>query len=363
MASASRPGGLPAGAASPGGLSDPASKVPGPGVARVTEPANQATVPALEVSGLSKTYSVGRLGRSKVVRALSAVDLVVARAEVLGLVGESGSGKTTFARTVGYLERPSSGEVKVNGKALPHRPSGARLREHRRQVQMVFQDPYTSLDPLHTVRYAVSRPFRTFHVVPRQEEPAAVDRLLSEVGLVPPNDFLRRYPYQLSGGQRQRVGVARALAARPTLLLADEPTSMLDVSIRLSIMNLLLDLQRQESLSLVFITHDLAGASYMSDRIAIMYAGHLLELGPTEAVMGEPRHPYTQLLRSAAPDPATSFGRSTRFDAHGDPPDLTELPPGCPFAPRCPHARKECWAGLPEWRSVGPGHTVRCVLY
>ncbi|MGO9661253.1 MAG: ABC transporter ATP-binding protein [Acidimicrobiales bacterium] len=320
-------------------------------------------VPVLEVRGLTKTYTVGRLGRQTVVHALSSIDLSLDRGQVLGLVGESGSGKTTFARTVAHLEAPTSGEIRVLGRALPGRPSQRDLRQHRAKVQMIFQDPYTSLDPLHTVRYTVSRPLRSFDVVTRRAQRAAVDELLETVGLVPPGDFLRRYPYQLSGGQRQRVGVARALAARPVLLLADEPTSMLDVSIRLTIMNLLLDLQRSQSLSLLFVTHDLAGASYMSDRIAIMYAGHLLETGPAGTVLGEPRHPYTQLLRRAAPDPEGNFGREARFEAGGDPPDLTALPPGCPFTPRCPHARQECHQALPAWREVGPGHQVRCVLY
>jgi len=319
--------------------------------------------PVLEVRGLTKHYTVGRLGRQKVVHALSSVDLTLGPAEVLALVGESGSGKTTFARVVAYLERPTAGEVRLLGQALPRRPSQRDLREHRSKVQMVFQDPYTSLDPLHTVRYTVSRPLRSFRVVPRKAQRAAVEELLEQVGLVPPAEYLRRYPYQLSGGQRQRVGIARALAARPALLLADEPTSMLDVSIRLTIMNLLLDLQQQRALSLLFVTHDLAGAAYVSDRIAIMYAGHLLEVGPAAEVMGDPRHPYTQLLRSAAPDPGRQFNRGQRFDAHGSPPDLTSLPAGCPFAPRCPHVRPECLAGVPEWRQVGPGHQVRCALY
>ena len=322
-----------------------------------------AAPPVLEVSGLTKTYTVGRFGKAQVVRALTGVDLTIQKGEVLGLVGESGSGKTTFARTVALLERPTAGDIRLLGHAVPPRLTQKRLREHRSHVQMIFQDPYTSLDPLHTVRYSVSRPLRTFKVVPKDAEGGTVDQLFTQVGLVPPQDFLRRYPYQLSGGQRQRVGVARALAARPELLLADEPTSMLDVSIRLSIMNLLLDLQKAESLSLLFVTHDLAGASYMSDRVAIMYAGHLVELGPSERVMGEPRHPYTQLLRGAAPDPASHFGASKRFEARGDPPDLTSLPSGCPFAPRCPSARRECSDSLPEWRQVGPEHQVRCVLY
>lgn len=319
--------------------------------------------PVLQVKGLTKTYSVGTLGKQKVVRALTSVDLTLERGKVLGLVGESGSGKTTFARTVAYLERPTSGEILVLGRALPPHPSQRRLREHRGLVQMIFQDPYTSLDPLRTVRSSVSRPLRSFKAVPRSAYGDAIEQLLTQVGLVPPEEYLRRYPYQLSGGQRQRVGIARALAARPALLLADEPTSMLDVSIRLNIMNLLLDLQRSQSLSLVFVTHDLAGASYMSDQIAIMYAGHLLELGPAPLVMSEPRHPYTRLLRRAAPDPASYSARKGRFEARGDPPDLTNLPPGCPFAPRCSLVRKECTQALPDWRQVEPNHQVRCVLY
>ena len=323
-----------------------------------------ASAPVLEVHGLTKQYTVGRLGRRKIVHALSDIDLSVKKGEVLALVGESGSGKTTFIRTVLLLDRPTAGTIQVHGQErLPERPGARRVRDHRRQVQMIFQDPYSSLDPLHTVRYSVGRPLRAFGIVRRHEQRAAIEALLEQVGLVPAADFLRRYPYQLSGGQRQRVGIARALAAQPSVLLADEPTSMLDVSIRLSIMNLLLELRSSKSLSLVFVTHDLAGAYYMSDRIAIMYAGHLLEVGPAADVMGDPRHPYTQLLRKAAPDPDGDFGRDTRFEAQGDPPDLTSLPPGCPFVPRCPFARSECKTALPDWREVGAERRVRCVLY
>jgi peptide/nickel transport system ATP-binding protein len=317
----------------------------------------------LEVRGLTKHYSVGRVGRRKIVRALSDVSLTVERGEVLALVGESGSGKTTFAQTVSRLERPTAGEILVAGQVLPRHLNARRLREHRRQVQMIFQDPYSSLDPLHSIRYSVARPLRSFRIVPRRAVRAEVEQLLDQVGLVPATDFLRRYPHELSGGQRQRVGIARALAARPSLILADEPTSMLDVSIRLTMMNLLLDLQRSRSLSLVFITHDLGGARYVSDRIAIMYAGSILEIGPSSEVMGEPRHPYTQLLREAAPDPENELGQGTRFEGHGDPPDLTTLPPGCPFAPRCPFLKDECNQALPDWRQVGTAHRVRCLLY
>jgi peptide/nickel transport system ATP-binding protein len=319
--------------------------------------------PALEVRGLTKNYSIGRIARQKVVRALSEVDLSVEKGEVLALVGESGSGKTTFARTIAFLERPTAGEIFVGGRALPRRPSNHRLREHRREVQMIFQDPYSSLDPFHSVRYSVARPLHSFGLVPRNAEREAVEELLDQVGLVPAVDFLRRYPHELSGGQRQRVGIARALAAQPSLILADEPTSMLDVSIRLTIMNLLLDLQRSRSLSLVFITHDLGAANYMGDRIAIMYAGRIQEIGPASEVMSDPKHPYTQLLRQAAPSPENERRQGTQFEGKGDPPDLTALPPGCPFAPRCPFVQSRCEEALPDLRQVGAAHHARCVLY
>lgn len=316
----------------------------------------------LEVRGLTKHYPVGRVGRRKLIHALNDVDLSIARGEVLSLVGESGSGKTTFARTVSFLERPTSGTILVDGAALASHPNPSRLREHRRKVQIIFQDPYSSLDPLHTVRHSVAQPLRAFSIVERREESDEIEDLLTQVGLVPAGDFLRRYPHQLSGGQRQRVGIARALAARPSLILADEPTSMLDVSIRLTIMNLLLDLQQSRALSLVFITHDLGAAYYMSDRIAIIYAGRVVELGPATNVMGEPRHPYTQLLRAAAPDPQYTSVERVRVEEKGDPPDLTALGPGCSFAPRCPYVRPECLPDLPDLREADPGRYVRCVL-
>lgn len=324
--------------------------------------ASSGSAPLLEVRGLSTAYGIGKIGRHEEVAALTDVDLTIARGEVLGLVGESGSGKTTFARTLVYLERPTAGTVSIEGQVMPKHPSSARLREHRRKVQMIFQDPYSSLDPFHTVASTVTQPLRAFSIVPRRKERAEVEDLLNQVGLTPVKDFLERYPHELSGGQRQRVGIARALAARPRLLIADEPTSMLDVSIRLTIMNVLLDLQRSHGLSLIFITHDLAAARYVSERVAIMYAGRLVEIGPAPEVLGAPRHPYTMLLRDAVPDPTQHGLARIRADERGEPPDLTALPPGCAFAPRCSFARDECLVEFPSWRRAGEGHDVRCVL-
>jgi peptide/nickel transport system ATP-binding protein len=318
--------------------------------------------PLLEVRGLSTAYGIGRVGRHAEVAALTDMDLTIVRGEVLGLVGESGSGKTTFARTLVYLERHTAGTISIDGDVMPKHPSPARLREHRRKVQMIFQDPYSSLDPFHTVASTITQPLRAFNIVPRGKERAEVEDLLNQVGLTPVKDFLQRYPHELSGGQRQRVGIARALAARPRLLIADEPTSMLDVSIRLTIMNLLLDLQKSHGLSLIFITHDLASARYVSDRIAIMYAGRLVEMGPAAEVLGEPRHPYTMLLRDAVPDPVQRDVARIRAEERGEPPDLTALPVGCAFAPRCNYARDECLIEFPSWRRASEGHEARCVL-
>lgn len=320
------------------------------------------STPVVEVRGLTTVYGIGRVGRHEEVAALTDVDLAVPRGEVLGLVGESGSGKTTFARTLVYLERHTAGTIAIDGEVMPRHPSPARLRAYRRKVQMIFQDPYSSLDPVHTVASALTQPLRAFNIVPRREERAEVEELLAQVGLTPVKDFLQRYPHELSGGQRQRVGIARALAARPQLLIADEPTSMLDVSIRLTIMNLLLDLQSSRGLSLIFITHDLASARYVSDRIAIMYAGRLVEIGSASDVLGASRHPYTNLLRDAAPDPAKRGLARIQAEERGEPPDLTALPSGCSFAPRCPFVRDECLVEFPAWRRAGEGHEVRCVL-
>lgn len=323
-----------------------------------TDPKSAA--PALELEHLTKEFAVGRGGAK--VTAVNDMTLQIARGEVLGLVGESGSGKSTIARLVTRLYDPTSGHMKMDGQEVPHRLSGSALRKFRRNVQMIFQDPFASLNPLHTVGYIVGRPLQIHGLARGSDLKAKVDALLDRVGLSPGSNYSGKKPHELSGGQRQRVVIARALAAEPTLILADEPTSALDVSIRLDIMNLLLDLRDQEGLSMLFITHDLAGARYMSDRIAVMYAGHLVEIGPSAEVISNPQMPYTQLLKSAAPKPEGNL-LGGPLEARGEVPDLKNLPPGCPFEPRCPHARAVCSEGLPKMYDVGPAHQARCILH
>jgi peptide/nickel transport system ATP-binding protein len=314
--------------------------------------------PTLEIVGLRKVFTAR--GRAGVV-AVGDVSFNIRRGEVLGLVGESGSGKSTIARLIARLYPATSGQVRLSGQDLPLRLGGRALRAFRRRVQIIFQDPYASLNPLHRVGYTLARPLKLHHLV-EGDGRAQVYALLERVGLSPAAVYAAKRPFELSGGQRQRVVIARALAARPELILADEPTSALDVSIRLDIMNLLLDLKDQEGLSMLFITHDLAGARYMSDRVAVLYAGTLVELGPAEAVIDEPQHPYTQLLKSAAPKPDAGLVPE-QIEARGEVPDLRALPPGCPFAPRCPHTMPECNDGLPPLYDLGGGHQARCLLH
>ncbi|GGJ48744.1 ABC transporter ATP-binding protein [Deinococcus roseus] len=311
---------------------------------------------ALELKDLNKVFASG----NKKVHAVSHVNLTLRKKEVIAIVGESGSGKSTIARLITRLHAPTSGQLVIDGQNISQNPSGKELKHLRQRVQMIFQDPFGSINPLHHIGYTVGRPMEIHGIAKGKEKEKRVAQLLDRVGLSPGAEMTKKLPHELSGGQRQRVGIARALAANPSILLADEPTSMLDVSIRLDVMNLLLDLRDQEGLSMIFITHDLAGARYMSDRVAVMYAGHMVEVGPTDQVINRPAHPYTLLLRSAAPKPEESL-RPERIDSRGDIPSLAALPTGCPFAPRCPFATPECTQALPEFRNVGTEHQVRCI--
>jgi peptide/nickel transport system ATP-binding protein len=271
-------------------------------------------------------------GGRAVVHAVENVSLALPEARVTAVVGESGSGKSTLARLLCRLIRPTSGQLLFDGR--PVASSGRRRREYARQVQMVLQDPFSSLNPVHEIRYHLARPLQVHGLVPPGVSlDDAIASLLERVALSPADQFLHKYPHELSGGQRQRVAIARALAVRPRVLLADEPVSMLDVSIRLGILNLLGDLRDRERLAILYITHDIASARYLADTIVVMYAGQVVESGPAQAITDQPAHPYTQLLLSAAPDPDRALGGGTWAPppgasgerGRGDPP-----PPGGP---------------------------------
>ena len=284
----------------------------------------------------------------------------------LALVGESGSGKTTVARLLARLYEPTAGTILFQGKPL-NTGKVTSLRSYRHHVQLVFQDPFSSLNPVHDVRYHLSRPLRLHgYAQNRNYERELILALLNRVSLSPAEQFIQKYPHQLSGGQRQRVAIARALAARPEVLLADEPVSMLDVSIRLDVLNLLLGLKNEQQLALLFITHDIASARYFAEDTLVMYAGQTVEGGPSEDVIQSPKHPYTQLLISAAPDPdrmGTDEQGTAGRPERGEIPSLIHPPTGCRFHPRCPHAMPVCRERFPGRTDLGGGHWTNCFLY
>ncbi|MEX2043808.1 MAG: oligopeptide/dipeptide ABC transporter ATP-binding protein [Opitutus sp.] len=293
------------------------------------------------------------------VKAVDGVTLSIARGEVLGLVGESGCGKSTLARTIMQLLPATAGAVVLEGRNLTAGTAGE-LHEVRRDLQMVFQDPYASLNPRMTVFDTLAEPLRVHRVCARSTIPARVAELMQLVGLAP--RFMQKYPHEFSGGQRQRIAIARALALEPKVIIADEPVSALDVSIQAQILNLLSQLGRKMNLSLIFIAHDLSVVKHISDRIAVMYLGKIVELGPAVDVIERPLHPYTRALVSAIPaaNPETERTRQ-RIVLPGDPPSPMTPPPGCPFHPRCPHAVARCGESVPPLIEGGHGRTVACL--
>jgi peptide/nickel transport system ATP-binding protein len=317
-----------------------------------------ASRPALlEAREVTKHFPAGR--RGAVVHAVDGVSLALPAGRITAIVGESGSGKSTLARLFARLLKPTSGLLLLDGQATPSGHGGR--RRYAQQVQMVLQDPFASLNPVHDVRYHLTRPLKVHGLGPAASLDESLAALLERVALTPPERFLRKYPHELSGGQRQRVAIARALAVRPQVLLADEPVSMLDVSIRLGILNLLAGLRENEGMTILYITHDIASARYLADEIAVMYAGRLVESAPAISVTDQPAHPYTQLLLSAAPDPDRP--EPVELPGRGSVPSLLTPPPGCRFHPRCPHAMEVCSQLPPPPAEVAPGHVSDCWLY
>jgi peptide/nickel transport system ATP-binding protein len=311
--------------------------------------------PLLEVHELRRHIAAGRggLGRLRgVVRAVDGVSFTVEQGETLGLVGESGCGKSTLARTVLLLDPPTGGEIRFRGDRLTTHGAD-RLR---RSAQIVFQDPYGSLPPRMRVGTILAEPLEIHGLAGRAEIPARVATLLRDVGLAP--DVATKLPYQLSGGQRQRIGIARALAVRPALIVADEPVSALDVSVQAQILNLLRDLQDRHGLGYLFISHDLGIVRYMSHRIAVMYLGELVEVAGADELYHRPLHPYTRALLSATPSLRRATGRRVRLE--GEPPNPADPPTGCKFHPRCPLAQPVCRERRPALQEWLPGHQAAC---
>ena len=322
-----------------------------------------ALAPLLEVRGLSKQFNVGGFFRKLQLHALQDVSFTVERGEVVALVGESGSGKSTIARIVARLIPPTAGEVHFKGTdVIKSEPHGASL-SYRSDVQMIFQDPFGSLNPVQTIGHHLERPLRV-HGKTRggRETTAKIEELLATVGLNPAAEYAAKYPHELSGGQRQRVSFARALAVEPEVLLADEPISMLDVSIRIGVMNLMERLKHERGIAYLYITHDIASARYIGDRTMVMYGGRIVEAAPSEELIKKPAHPYTSRLLAAVPNPESTLKKEAS-DGRWEPPRLIDPPPGCPFAARCPHVMDVCRQVMPGAELIAPHHRVRCHLH
>src|SRR5437660_1705677 len=309
----------------------------------------------VRVRGLFKHFPVE--GGEDVVRAVDGVTFEIFRGETLGLVGESGCGKSTAGRCLLRLIEPTRGEIEFEGRDVLAL-SGGELRRLRREMQIIFQDPYASLNPRMKVRDIVAEPLVVHGIGGRAERRERVADLLRRVGLDP--DYMNRFPHEFSGGQRQRIGIARALALNPKLIIADEPVSALDVSVQAQVVNLLADLQKEFSLTYLFISHGLAVIEHISDRVAVMYLGRIVEVASAEELYANPLHPYTRALLSAIPVPDPTRKRE-RIVLEGDVPTPINAPAGCRFHTRCPEAIPECSRIDPDLREVAPGHTVACI--
>jgi len=307
---------------------------------------------ALEVRSLTKHFAR--------VHAVDDVSFELRPGTITALVGESGSGKSTVARLLARLHDPTSGSVLWEGGDIARVKRRRDVLRYRSEVQLIFQDPFDSLNPVKTVRHHVERPLRIHKMVPSSQVEDRVHELLRSVGLVPPREIAAKYPHELSGGQRQRVALARVLAVEPKVILADEPTSMLDVSIRIGILNLMTRLRDEHGIAFLFVTHDLASARYVADELLVMYAGQIVERGPTEEVLASPLHPYTRLLLAAVPDPAKRLHADRIQERKGLAAAAVDPPDACRFVSRCPLAIDICSQVTPELVEARPEQSARC---
>ena len=309
----------------------------------------------IEVKNLCKYFPAGK---KRTLKAVDNVSLTIAKGETLGLVGESGRGKTTCGRTILKLYPQTSGQIFFDGQEVSN-IKGKALLNFKKRAQMIFQDPYSSLDPRMTIAEIISEGMTVHNHLSNQEKQEKVNELLGKVGLT--EDYANRFAHELSGGQRQRIGIARALAVEPEFIVCDEPISALDVSIQAQIINLLIKLQKENHLTYLFISHDLSVVRHISDRVGIMYLGSMVELGSSQAIFGQPLHPYTKALISAIPeaDPDSEKTRK-RIPLEGEVPSPIDPPSGCKFRPRCAYATDKCAQEIPTWEEAAPGHFVAC---
>ena len=309
----------------------------------------------IEVKNLCKYFPAGK---KRTLKAVDNVSLTIAKGETLGLVGESGCGKTTCGRTILKLYPQTSGQIFFDGQEVSN-IKGKALLNFKKRAQMIFQDPYSSLDPRMTIAEIISEGMTVHNHLSNQEKQEKVNELLGTVGLT--EDYANRFAHELSGGQRQRIGIARALAVEPEFIVCDEPISALDVSIQAQIINLLIKLQKENHLTYLFISHDLSVVRHISDRVGIMYLGSMVELGSSQAIFGQPLHPYTKALISAIPeaDPDSEKTRK-RIPLEGEVPSPIDPPSGCKFRPRCAYATDKCAQEIPTWEEAAPGHFVAC---
>jgi peptide/nickel transport system ATP-binding protein len=314
----------------------------------------------LEGRGLTRHFGVGGLTHRQQLHAVDDADFAIHEREIVALVGESGSGKSTIARLLARVYRPTAGDIFYQGRPLSALRGRKANLGYRSDVPMVFQDPFSSLNPAHRVSHGILRGLALHRPeLAADQRRAEAERVTEAVGLSPAAEILDRYPYELSGGQRQRIGFAQALAYRPKVILADEPVSMLDVSIRIGLLNVMARLREEEGVSFLYITHDIASARYVADRVIVMYAGHMVESGPIEEVLAHPKHPYTQLLVAAVPDPRSPLAVTAEMTA-GEPPKVVDPTPGCRFRDRCPIAVDACHTVTPRRVELLPGHAAAC---